>query len=165
LGRALQSADHGIKHKGRIAPIERRAMWRGAFAFEPQAVGYHGRVGDSAFQAHFALQLVQGTDTPVSVVTPDGVVSDPIALIGSLVPHRLERNEDAIIRWIEPSSAEGRALAAGQTAPVMILEALADPRPALALEAAVHAAIGHVVAGPRSFLQLELESDPGRRDG
>lgn len=126
-------------------------MWRGEFAFEPHAVRYRGGVGDNAFHAHFALQVVQGTGTPISVVTLNGVVTGPVVIIGSLVRHRLPRNDDAVIRWIEPSSAEGLALAARQTAPIMILHAPAPARPTLALETTVRIAIEHIAAGHRSL--------------
>lgn len=129
-------------------------MWRGNFAFEPHAARYRGAAGDNAFHTHFAIQVVRGLDRPVSVETPEGLVTGSSLTIGSLVPHRLHPQDDVIIRWIEPTSVEGRILVARQTAPIMIGSAPFSRHSTPALDEAVRQAIGQVTAGPRSLASV-----------
>lgn len=131
--------------------VYRLAMWQGDFAFEMDTLRYRGKIGDNALHAHFALQLVQGVDGPVSVETPDGVITGSNVAIGSLVRHRLCRQEDAIVRWIEPSSAKGRALATRCRTPITNLDDAGPQHPAPAMNEAVRAAIGRVAAGQPSL--------------
>lgn len=140
------------------------ALWLGDFAIGPHSARYRGRVGDNAFHAHFAIQIVQGVDVPVVVETPEGVVTGSIVTIGSLVPHRLHRQDDAILHWIEPSSAQGIALTARQTAPIMIGTAPPSRQTAPAMDEAVRHAIGQVAAGSRSLARIarDLGMSPHR---
>lgn len=129
-------------------------MWQGKFEFQPHDAHYRGKVGNNDLHAHFAIQIVRGMDRPVSVETPLGLFTAPIVTIGSLIRHRLHQHDDVLIRWVEPSSAEGLALAARHTAPVMTTDAPSTGYREDVLDETMQRAIDQLSSVPQSLATI-----------
>lgn len=129
-------------------------MWQGKFEFQPHDAHYRGKVGNNDLHAHFAIQIVRGMDRPVSVETPLGLFTAPIVTIGSLIRHCLHQHDDVLIRWVEPSSAEGLALAARHTAPVMTTDAPSTGYREDVLDETMQRAIDQLSSVPQSLATI-----------